>query len=142
MRFFSLLATLGDQRLAIKDRLVFAKLAKRPHAGAVEEKRIAQALEDKGAELAQVSANSRSSREAVTLDQSKVGRVSRMDALQEQAMDNAIENRRRSAILRLDAALNRLKEGSYAYCLTRGHDIAQERLQIDPAATLCLSCAR
>lgn len=107
----------------------------------MDEKRIAKALEDKRARLELLSANSRSSREAVTLDQSKVGRLSRMDALQQQAMDNAIEDRRRSAILRLNAALKRLENGEYGYCLTCGEDIAQERLEVDPATTLCLSCA-
>ena len=79
--------------------------------------------------------------QTVELDQSKVGRLSRMDAIQQQAMDNAIEARRQNNLQRIEAALRRLDEGHYGYCLKCGDEIAAERLSIDPATPLCASCA-
>ena len=80
-------------------------------------------------------------RKAVGLDQSKVGRLSRMDALQQQAMDKAIEARRRTDLKRIEAALQRLDEEEYGYCLKCGDEIAEKRLELDPMATLCTDCA-
>lgn len=77
----------------------------------------------------------------VELDQQAVGRLSRMDALQSQAMSLAgreLRARRRRA---LQAALRRLQEGDYGYCIECGDEIPARRLEIDPAAMLCVSCA-
>lgn len=81
------------------------------------------------------------SRKAVELDQTKVGRLSRMDALQQQAMDQAIETRRRNDLKRIEAALQRLDDGEYGYCLKCGDEIAHARLEFDPATPLCSTCA-
>lgn len=105
------------------------------------DKTIAAILSSKRAALEKLSSSSQSSRAAVDLDQTKVGRLSRMDALQQQAMENAIEQRRRRDIARIEAALQRLETGDYGYCTTCGESIAAERLAVDPAATLCLNCA-
>lgn len=40
------------------------------------------------------------------------------------------------------SALIRLEEGEYGYCQDCGEDIAPKRLQLDPAASKCISCAR
>ncbi len=92
-------------------------------------------------ELLALSESSAESRKAVDLDQSKMGRLSRMDALQQQAMDKAIEARRRTDLKRIDAALARLEDGEYGYCLKCGDDIAEKRLELNPMATLCTDCA-
>jgi RNA polymerase-binding transcription factor len=78
----------------------------------------------------------------VELDQQAVGRLSRMDALQNQAMAVAQQNRRDIQTRRLNAALTRLAEGEYGYCEDCGEDIAPKRLELDPAASKCISCAR
>lgn len=80
-------------------------------------------------------------REPVALDQQSVGRLSRMDAMQQQAMADAEARRRRSDIARIDAALRRIDEGEFGYCLTCGEAIAEKRLEIDPMATRCIACA-
>lgn len=77
----------------------------------------------------------------VEADQSRLGRLSRLDALQAQAMSVAAQERRRLHIQEIDAALRRIGEGDYGYCLDCGEDIAPERLEIDPASTLCVGCA-
>lgn len=80
-------------------------------------------------------------RNPVTLDQSSVGRLSRMDALQQQAMAKATQARRSVEEARIQAALARLDEGEYGYCQQCGEDIPEARLQLMPTATLCMACA-
>lgn len=77
----------------------------------------------------------------VELDQTRVGRVSRIDAMQAQAMSVAAADRREQEIGRIDAALMRLDEGEYGYCLECGQQIDVARLEADPAASHCVSCA-
>jgi DnaK suppressor protein len=78
----------------------------------------------------------------VTLDQQAVGRLSRMDALQNQAMAKATGARRAAERDRLLNALRRMDEGEYGYCDGCGEDIPEGRLRLDPAALLCVECAR
>lgn len=77
----------------------------------------------------------------VELDQTKVGRLSRMDALQSQAMSKATNQRRDLELKRIGAALRRIAEDEYGYCIKCGDEIAVKRLQADPAAPLCIECA-
>jgi len=81
-------------------------------------------------------------RKTVALDQQSVGRLSRMDAMQQQQMANAEALRREQELLRIDTALMRMDHGDeYGYCQTCGEDIPFKRLEIDPAAHLCVGCA-
>ena len=91
-------------------------------------------------ELRALSDRSKDSRAPVELDQQSVGRLSRMDAMQQQSMDLAREERRRQRLAVLGAALRWVDEDEYGYCLACGEDILPERLEIDPAVTLCVSC--
>ncbi|MBV1895930.1 MAG: TraR/DksA C4-type zinc finger protein [Rhodobacteraceae bacterium] len=77
----------------------------------------------------------------VELDQQAIGRLSRMDAMQHQAMARAQQSRRNTEILRLNAALVRMDEGEYGYCEDCGDAIAAKRLEFDPAASKCITCA-
>lgn len=43
-------------------------------------------------------------------------------------------------IAQIDAALQRLDEGTYGVCARCGNPIASERLEAMPSATLCLNC--
>lgn len=80
-------------------------------------------------------------RKPVELDQQSVGRLSRMDSLQVQAMAKAADARRAQEIRRIDAALQRLEEGDYGWCVECGEAIEVKRLEIDPAAPRCSGCA-
>ena len=82
------------------------------------------------------------SRGVVQLDQTSVGRLSRIDALQGQAMAQATERRRVEAMRRIDQALARLEAGEYGICVVCGEEIAPKRLAFDPAVATCLDCAR
>ena len=76
----------------------------------------------------------------VELDQQAVGRLSRMDALQVQSMAVAREDRRRLRRDIINAALKRLDDDDYGYCLVCGEDITYKRLKADPAVTRCIDC--
>lgn len=93
-------------------------------------------------ELLSIAEASRESRKPVELDQSRVGRLSRMDALQDQAMALEMERRREIEIRRIEAALGRVESGEYGYCLTCGEEIEPKRLELDPATPTCIDCAR
>jgi len=93
-------------------------------------------------ELRALSSGSKDARAPVELDQQSVGRLSRMDAMQQQSMDLAREDRRRARLAVLAAALRRLAEGDYGYCLGCREDIPEKRLDIDAAVTLCIHCQR
>ena len=77
----------------------------------------------------------------VQLDQTKVGRLSRMDALQAQAMAKASGERRALQLREIDAALRRIDEGSYGDCERCDEAINPRRLDADPTARLCIDCA-
>ena len=77
----------------------------------------------------------------VELDQTRVGRLSRMDALQNQAMAQETERRRQQEMTQIDSALRRLADGTYGDCVECGEPIAEKRLLLDPAAPLCIDCA-
>ena len=78
----------------------------------------------------------------VELDQQSVGRLSRMDALQQQAMAKAQNTRRAQNQARIHAALARIDEGEFGYCLDCGEEISPKRLELDPTTPKCISCAR
>lgn len=83
----------------------------------------------------------RDGQKTVELDQQSVGRLSRMDALQGQAMARAVQARRAAQRRRIAAALQRMDEGEYGYCTGCGEEIAGKRLELDPAVATCISCA-
>ena len=103
---------------------------------------ISQLLLDRKAELLASSDDQQETRAPVTLDQQSVGRLSRMDAMQGQAMAQATERRRQDEIRRIEAALVRLNEGEYGYCITCGDDIDPKRLAFDPSVAVCIDCAK
>ena len=77
----------------------------------------------------------------VTLDQSSVGRLSRMDAMQAQAMSLETKKRRELELIRIKSALLRIENDEFGYCLRCDELISEKRLSIEPAATLCIECA-
>lgn len=77
----------------------------------------------------------------VELDQARVGRLSRMDALQAQAMSRETSRRIRARLARISVAIARVDSGEYGYCEECGESIAPGRLDADPLATLCIQCA-
>jgi len=77
----------------------------------------------------------------VELDQTRVGRLSRMDALQGQAMSLEMKRRRQIELQQITAALCRIEDGNYGYCIGCDEPIAIKRLEFNPAAAKCINCA-
>lgn len=80
--------------------------------------------------------------ETVELDQSKVGRLSRMDALQQQALALALANNEthKQQLIRVHRALHKIDVGDYGYCEECGQAIPFARLQAQPESEFCVDC--
>lgn len=78
----------------------------------------------------------------VELDQARVGRLSRMDAMQHQQMSRASERLLDIEKQRIQTALRRIESGEYGTCILCDEEIAKKRLQFDPSLLTCISCAR
>ncbi len=93
-------------------------------------------------ELETMSSISAGSRVTVPLDQQSMGRLSRMDAIQQQAMAQATERQRALELVKIETALQRIEEDDYGYCLACGEEISTKRLEVDPTASHCVQCAK
>ena len=103
--------------------------------------RLRAELEARRAELTRGSATTVADRDPVALDQQSVGRLSRMDAIQQQAMALEAERRRQGNLRRIEAALERIAAGTYGECTACGEPIGPKRLDLDPAVPTCIACA-
>lgn len=99
-------------------------------------------IETELAELDAATEATSGDRRPVELDQQSVGRLSRMDALQGQAMAAAVEARRGQRRQALEAALRRMGEGEFGWCARCGGFIGEGRLDVDPAVMICIACAQ
>ena len=93
-------------------------------------------------DITNISIKTVKDRAPVELDQQAIGRLSRMDAMQQQSMDTAKEARRIGRLRLIEAALRRLEEGDYGYCLNCDESISDGRLKLDPTFSLCIDCAK
>ena len=93
-------------------------------------------------DITNISLKTVKDRAPVELDQQAIGRLSRMDAMQQQSMDTAKEARRIGRLRLIEAALRRLEEGDYGYCLNCDESISDGRLKLDPTFPLCIDCAK
>ncbi len=75
------------------------------------------------------------------LEDNRLGRLSRFEAIQSQAMLREAERRRKSELQRIEAALRRIEEGDYGLCQSCGEEIAPKRLEVEPATPYCIDCA-
>jgi RNA polymerase-binding transcription factor len=98
-------------------------------------------LERELVEITDLRNASEASRAPVVLDQQSIGRLSRMDAMQGQAMAQASERRRQQRVVMIKAALDRMEQDEYGFCQTCGDEISDGRLKADPTVTRCVDCA-
>ena len=92
-------------------------------------------------ELVAVAATGDSAASTVELDQTRVGRLSRMDAMQGQAMSQEAQRRRELELWQIAIALRRIDAGDYGFCIDCDAPIAEARLEVDPSASRCIACA-
>jgi len=90
--------------------------------------------------VAQIEKLEESSR-PVSLDES-IGRLSRMDAINQQNMAMAGLESAKQRLTLIEAALVRLADGEYGLCLLCKKPISWERLQAKPEALACIKCAK
>ena len=100
-----------------------------------------RAIIDEIAELDRFWGQERDSRAPVELDQQSIGGFSRLDAMQQQAMNIANDARRQYRQLVLSAVSKRINDVDYGYRHQCDDLIGAGRLAIDPAAVLCVGCA-
>jgi DnaK suppressor protein len=101
-------------------------------------KRLLEELRD---ELMSSQQMAQSATETVELDQASIGRVSRMAAMQSQSMAVETTRLRQQQLRKIASALALIESGDYGYCSVCDTDINPKRLEIDPASTMCVSCA-
>jgi DnaK suppressor protein len=97
-------------------------------------------LEDIAAALRAGIADASGQTDVVKLD-GTMGRLSRMDAMQSQAMALALKQRQEQQLMRVESALQRLAAGNYGTCGRCNGAISEERLEAQPDAVLCVKCA-
>lgn len=76
----------------------------------------------------------------VELDQTSIGRVSRVDAMQLQQMSQAAARRRQQLLVKIEGALRRIESGRFGLCFLCGMEIDLRRLHADPTMTRCRDC--
>ena len=76
----------------------------------------------------------------VELDQTAVGRLSRMDSLQNQSLSKGLREREVVRLSQIRDALARVQEGTYGVCTECGGAIPPERLFVFPEAPECADC--
>ena len=69
-----------------------------------------------------------------------IGRLSRMDEMQQQSMAQANRHATRQRLLQIGAAIGRIDRDEYGLCICCEEDIGIGRLKARPEAPLCLAC--
>jgi DnaK suppressor protein len=91
-------------------------------------------------DLESIAASSQDAAKTVELDQARVGRLSRMDAMQGQQMAQESDRRRQRQLAKIDGALRRIEAQTFGICSSCGEEIDPRRLWADPTFTKCVPC--
>jgi DnaK suppressor protein len=70
-----------------------------------------------------------------------LGRLTRMEAIGEKSVNEAIHANTKIRLERLRNALERVEAGTYGICVRCKKEIALGRLMVIPEAVICISCA-
>ena len=97
-------------------------------------------LQSNKAKLDQQLLDSESATGVVTLDQSSVGRISRIDAMQQQSMAISTRTKVKISLRKVLKALKRLDTEDFGYCGQCDEQIEFNRLKVQPQASHCLKC--
>ncbi len=90
-------------------------------------------------ELKLLLENSSDGAQPVSLDE-PIGRLSRMDAMQQQSMVQANRRTAETRLIRIDAALRRHNNEEYGLCVECEEEIGYARLRAQPEAPFCIGC--
>lgn len=98
-------------------------------------------LRERHGQLKALISSAKDQTKPVELDQTKMGRLSRIDAMQQQAMASETERRRKNDLKRVEAAIKRLDDETFGFCINCEEPIPRKRLEFDPASATCVRCA-
>ncbi|MGJ8668555.1 MAG: TraR/DksA family transcriptional regulator [Oceanococcus sp.] len=107
-----------------------------------QRKQLSERIKALQSELGPALLQAQESAQPVELDQTLQGRLSRMDAMQGQAMAQAASQRLQRQQQGLKRAAGNLEHVDFGLCTECDEPIAWARLQFDPAVRLCMSCAQ
>lgn len=99
-------------------------------------------LQERRESILEIQKDTKQQSAPVELDQARVGRLSRMDAMQQRAMAQAAARLLDIELQRIKTALNRIESEEYGYCIFCDEEIAEKRLQFDPSLLTCIACAQ
>lgn len=94
------------------------------------------------AELVETAVTTAEHAGTVELDQAAVGRISRVDALQQQSMAQAQQRRNELRGKQIAVALAMFADGDYGWCKVCGDPIGYGRLSARPESVCCVPCMR
>lgn len=97
-------------------------------------------LESLRGELSEQLDRAKDSTATVSLDQTLVGRVSRMDAMQQQSVALSTRTFTEQKLRKVLAALRAIAENEYGFCRRCDEPIGYPRLRAQPEANLCINC--
>jgi len=101
---------------------------------------IKQIIIDKISKLEKQLALTQESSQTVELDQTLAGRVSRIDAIQQQKMAKSSFERDKKLLIKLKQTLNKLSDEYYGICDECDKPISLARLKIKPESEFCIGC--
>lgn len=78
---------------------------------------------------------------AIELDQTRVGRLARMEAMQHHAIAQVQHERAKAQRLALERLLSRVNDDDFGECYYCGEDIGVGRMLVRPESMKCITCA-
>ena len=111
-----------------------------PHLTPEQRSELRAALEGMLSRLERSMRTTAEAARPVQLDQTAVGRLSRMDSLQNQGLTQNLQERERTKLVEIERALRRMDEGSYGDCEACGSEIPFGRLLVMPETSRCAAC--
>lgn len=102
---------------------------------------LSRRLDELEAEARRYLDDSADASHAVELDQTRQGRLSRMDAMQAQAMSQAARSRAEAKLQRVVNTRKRLDSPTFGECIDCDEPIDAARLYHDPTVLRCIECA-
>ncbi len=70
-----------------------------------------------------------------------LGRLSRMEAMQDQQMVLELRRRKKRQLVETGNALSRIEQGNFGFCIFCGKSISPDRLDAFPEVQTCVNCA-
>jgi DnaK suppressor protein len=106
-----------------------------------ERERVRVSISQRIAELRIVVESDSKGTDQIELDQTRVGRLARMDAVQHHAIAQAQGDRASKQLKLLELLLSKVDDEDFGECHYCGEDIPVGRLLIRPESLRCVACA-